>query len=54
MPISFPAIPWGGMTPLLVVAGTGLLVLLLDPFIAPERRGRLAIVTLLGFAVAVV
>ncbi len=40
--------------PMLVVAGTGLLILLLDPFLLPERRGRLASVTLIGLAVAAV
>jgi len=48
MPISLPAVSWGAMLPLLVVAATGLLVLILDPFTSPAKGDRLAILSLAG------
>jgi NADH:ubiquinone oxidoreductase subunit 2 (subunit N) len=36
------------MLPLLVVAATGLLVLILDPFTSPAKGDRLAILSLAG------
>jgi NADH-quinone oxidoreductase subunit N len=52
MPISVPSIAWGAMLPMLLLAGTGLLVLVLDPFTAPEHRDRLAILSLMGILAA--
>lgn len=52
MPSSLPAIAWGAMLPMLMVTGTGLLILILDPFILPERRDHLAALSLLGIAAA--
>jgi NADH-quinone oxidoreductase subunit N len=40
------------MLPFLVITGTGLLVLVLDPVMAPERRDRLPLVSLAGVVVA--
>jgi len=54
MPSNLPAISWGAMLPMLLVAGTGLLVLILDPFTPPERRERLAVLSLLGIVAAAV
>src|SRR5574341_1606544 len=54
MEISLPQVPWGAMLPMLVVAGTGLLVLILDPLISPERRERLAGLSLFGIVAAAV
>ena len=48
MPSSLPAISWGAMLPMLVVTGTALLILVLDPFTPPARRDRLAVISLLG------
>jgi NADH-quinone oxidoreductase subunit N len=45
---------WGAMLPFLVITGTGLLILVLDPFMAPERRDRLPLVSLAGVAAAAV
>jgi NADH-quinone oxidoreductase subunit N len=39
---------------MLLVAGTGLLVLILDPFTPPERRERLAVLSLVGIVAAAV
>jgi NADH-quinone oxidoreductase subunit N len=39
------------MLPFLVMTGTGLLVLVLDPLMAPERRDRLPLVSLAGVVV---
>jgi len=52
MPIDLPGVAWGAMLPMLAVAGTGLLVLVLDPFTAPEKRERLAILGLAGVVAA--
>jgi len=49
---SLPGVPWGAMLPMLVVTGTGLLVLILDPLLSPERHGRLALLSLLGIVAA--
>jgi NADH-quinone oxidoreductase subunit N len=40
------------MLPFLVITGTGLLVLVLDPLMAPERRDRLPLVSLAGVVAA--
>ena len=40
------------MLPFLVMTGTGLLILVLDPLMAPERRDRLPLVALAGVATA--
>ncbi len=40
------------MLPFLVITGTGLLILVLDPLMAPERRDRLPLVGLGGVAVS--
>jgi len=48
MGISLPPISWGAMLPMLLVTGTGLLILILDPFTPPGRRDRLAVLSLLG------
>ena len=42
------------MLPMLLVAGAGLLVLLLDPFTPPDRRDRLAVLSLVGIVAATV
>ena len=52
MDISLPSISWGAMLPMLLVAGTGLLVLVLDPLTPPERRDRLAALSLAGILAA--
>ncbi len=52
MPSSLPQVPWGAMLPMLLVTGTGLLVLILDPLTPPERRDRLAVLALLGIVAA--
>ncbi len=52
MGVSFPLISWGGMMPLLVLTGTGLLVLILDPLTAPGRREGLVVLSLGGIAAA--
>jgi len=49
---SLPVVPWGAMLPMLVVTGTGLLVLILDPLLSPERHERLAYLSLAGLAAA--
>ena len=40
------------MLPMLVVTGTGLLILILDPFTAPAQRDRLGVLSLLGVVLA--
>jgi NADH-quinone oxidoreductase subunit N len=52
MDISLPSIAWGAMLPMLLIAGTGLLVLVLDPLTPPERRDRLAALSLAGILAA--
>jgi len=52
MDVSLPSISWGAMLPMLLVAGTGLLVLVLDPLTPPERRDRLAALSLGGILAA--
>jgi NADH-quinone oxidoreductase subunit N len=54
MVINLPSVPWGAMLPMLLVTGTGLLVLLLDPFTPPSRRDRLAGLSLMGIVAAAV
>jgi NADH-quinone oxidoreductase subunit N len=54
MPTNLPAISWGAMLPMLLVAGTGLLILVLDPFTPPARRDRLAVLSLVGIVAAAV
>ncbi len=45
-------VAWGPMLPLLLLTGTGLLVLVLDPLMAPEHRDRLPILSLAGVLAA--
>jgi NADH-quinone oxidoreductase subunit N len=52
METSLPQMSWGAMLPFLVITGTGLLVLVLDPLMAPERRDRLPLVSLGGVVAA--
>ena len=52
METSLPQMSWGAMLPFLVMTGTGLLVLVLDPLLAPERRDRLPLVSLGGVVAA--
>lgn len=52
MPSSFPVIAWPALLPMALIAGTGLLVLVLDPFLSGERQDRLAQVSLLGVLAA--
>jgi NADH-quinone oxidoreductase subunit N len=52
MDVSLPPVSWGAMLPMLLVAGTGLLVLVLDPLTPPERRDRLAALSLAGILAA--
>ena len=54
MPASLAQASWAALLPLLAVAATGLLVLLLDPITAPERQGRLTVLSLAGIAAAAV
>ena len=54
MGISLPPIPWGAMLPMLLVAGTGLAVLILTPLTPPDRRERLAALSLIGIGAAAV
>jgi NADH-quinone oxidoreductase subunit N len=49
---SLPQVSWGPLMPFLAITGTGLLILILDPFMAPERRDRLPLLGLGGVAVA--
>ena len=53
MPGSLPLISWGPLLPMLVVTGTGLLILVLDPFTLPAHRNRLGVISLLGVVAAV-
>jgi NADH-quinone oxidoreductase subunit N len=48
METSLPQMSWAAMLPFLVVTGTGLLILVLDPLLAPERRDRLPVVSVGG------
>jgi len=52
MATSLPVVPWGAMLPMLVVTGTALLVLILDPLLKPEQHDRLAHLSLLGIVAA--
>lgn len=52
METSLPLMSWGALLPFLVITGTGLLVLVLDPLTTPERRDRLPLVSLGGVVVA--
>ncbi|HSB70343.1 MAG TPA: NADH-quinone oxidoreductase subunit N [Candidatus Methylomirabilis sp.] len=52
MGVSLPAISWGAMLPMLLITATGLLVLILDPLTPPERRDRLAFLSLGGVLAA--
>lgn len=52
MPANLPAVSWGALLPLLLVTGTGLAVLILDPLTAPEHRRRLSLLSLGGLAAA--
>jgi len=52
MPINLPLISWEAMLPMLLVAGTGLLVLIFDLFVLPERRDLLAVLGLAGLVAA--
>ena len=54
MGISLPQISWGAMLPMLLVAGTGILILILDPLTPPARRDRLAALGLVGIVAAAV
>ena len=49
---SLPQVTWGPMLPFLVITGTGLLVLVLDPLMRPERRDRLPVLSLAGVMTA--
>jgi len=50
--VNLPQMAWGAMLPFLVITGTGLAILVLDPLMAPERRDRLPLVGLGGVVVA--
>lgn len=52
MTVNLPQMAWGAMLPFLVITGTGLAILVLDPLMAPERRDRLPLVGLGGVVVA--
>jgi NADH-quinone oxidoreductase subunit N len=52
MATSLPAVPWGALLPMLLVTGTALLVLILDPLLQPARHDRLAHLSLLGILAA--
>src|SRR5574337_1104154 len=52
MPSSLPPISWDAMLPMLLVTGTGLLILVLDPFTPPARGNRLAVLSLSGVILA--
>ena len=52
MPSSLPAVSWSALLPMLVITGTGLLVLVLDSFTPPAQRSRLAGISLLGILAA--
>ena len=52
MESSLPQASWGALLPFLVITGTGLLVLILDPLMAPEHRDRLPVLSLGGVVVA--
>jgi NADH-quinone oxidoreductase subunit N len=52
MPSSLPAISWSALLPMLVVTGTGLLILVLDSFTPSAQRSRLAVISLLGIVAA--
>ncbi len=52
MSSSLPQVPWGAMLPMLLITGAGLLVLVLDPLLPPERRDRLAVLGLAGIVAA--
>ena len=52
MESSLPQASWGALLPFLVITGTGLLVLILDPLMVPERRDRLPVLSLVGVIAA--
>ena len=52
MESSLPQASWGALLPFLVITGTGLLVLVLDPLMAPEHRDRLPVLSLGGVVAA--
>jgi len=52
METSLSQASWGALLPYLVITGTGLLVLILDPLMVPERRDRLPILSLAGVVAA--
>jgi NADH-quinone oxidoreductase subunit N len=52
MNLAFPAVAWSALLPMGLVAGTGLAVLVLDPFVAPERQDRLIALGFAGVAAA--
>ena len=49
---SLPQVSWGALLPFLLITGTGLLVLVLDPLMSPERRDRLPVLSLGGVVCA--
>lgn len=49
---SLPQVSWGALLPFLAITATGLLILILDPFMAPERRDRLPLLGLGGIVTA--
>lgn len=49
---SLPQTPWGGVLPLLLLAGTGVLLLVLDAILTPERRRYLPALSLTGLLAA--
>jgi len=48
MDISLAQASWGAVLPLILLGGTGLLVLVLDPVLSPEGRDRLPALSLVG------
>ena len=48
MDVSLPQASWGAVLPLILLGGTGLLVLILDPLLSPEGRDRLPALSLVG------
>ena len=52
MGVSLPTVSWGALLPMLLITATGLLVLILDPLTPPERRDRLAVLSLGGVLAA--
>jgi NADH-quinone oxidoreductase subunit N len=52
MPGSIPQISWGALLPLLLVATTGVLLLVLDPILGPGRQRHLSVLSLAGLLAA--